>query len=107
MSFTFTAGDTGSTLVVTCVDQQGNRVSLDSAQSVKLYWKIGNSPRVIADMTPDADQSANPGVVRYTFGTDELKGGDMVAEVEVIDVTGKKLTQLAPYEFTIRQRIPA
>ena len=104
----FVQADTGSKLIVTCKNEDTGTVIDLTGSTVKLRYSIDGAATVEQTMT-----ITNPtgGIAEYIFGTDELAVGaispsTMEAEVEIMDGGGKIITQLEPFFFKIRSRLP-
>lgn len=101
MDYELVAGDTGSKLVVTIVDNgDGTAVDLTGA-TVNLRWRANRSVVVVGpkDMTVT---DAPGGIAEYLFEATELVAGIMEFEVEVIDAQARKVRNLAPIVERVR-----
>ncbi len=106
--FDFVEGDTGSTLQVTCVDQDGTAINLTDA-TVRLYWGFSDGDGMHS-ATMTITDAAN-GVVEYKFVNDDvvkkqdLHPGTLTAEVEIIDSGGLRTTSMTELVYEVRKRI--
>lgn len=97
----FVSGDTASTLLVTCQDDSGTAINLSGA-AVNLHWKDEEGTALVKAMTV---VSASVGTCSYQFATGELFAPGMAFEVEITDVSGKKLTNIDVIAVTVREQI--
>ena len=95
------AGDTASTLAVTCVDDTGTAIDL-SGCTVNLRWKDEVGEVQTQAMTVS---DAAGGVCTYQFGEDELFSPGMAFEVEITDISGKKLSNVDLISVTVREQL--
>lgn len=99
--YDFVEDDTNSKLKVTCTrDDTGAAINLTGA-TVTLKYKINAG--TLATKTMSVEDTTG-GVASYTFTSDELAPGIMVAEVQV-ESGGKVVSSLEPMRFTIRERL--
>jgi len=87
----FVSGDTGSTLEVTCKDDDTDLVIPLTGATVKLKW-IDNSDTLQSRAMTIVD--AVGGIVEYQFLAADLTGTQMRFEVEITDSAGKILHSL-------------
>jgi hypothetical protein len=104
MDYHFVAGDTSSTLQVTCKrTDTGAAIDVSAAGTViTLYWSVNEGTVQNAVMTKT--NGGSDGIVDYTWQAGELAAGQLKCEVE-IDDGGEKLTSLEAPRFTIRERL--
>ena len=96
------AGDTGTTLAVTCKDKDTKSIINLTGKTAKLRYKIGSGSLQVKTMTVT---DAAGGVAEYLFLTGELIAGLMTAEVQIIDSLSREITQIDPFEIMIRKRL--
>lgn len=101
MTVAFVAGDTAAVLRVQCMDEEtGEPVDLVGA-TVELRWRIAGRPRVTRPMVV-VDAAA--GLAEYEFAADELRCGELRADV-VITRTAGTLTCRDPVVAEVRARV--
>jgi hypothetical protein len=102
MDYDFVSGDTNSVLTVTC-KRSDTAAALDlTGATATLKYRIDGGTLVTKTMTVALPETG--GICTYTFGTAELTGGIMVAEVEVT-AAGKVLSSLEAMRFTVRPKV--
>lgn len=89
----FVAGDTGSKLRVTCIDDAtGLPIDLTGA-TVTLRWRNSAATNTLEKtMTKVAPETG--GIAEYQFATGELYAKEMRFEVKIVDAGGKELNAL-------------
>lgn len=97
----FVAGDTASSLAVTCVDNSGAAVDLTGC-TVTIRWKDEIGETQTKTMTVS---DATAGICTYQFGEDELFSPGMSFEVEITDIGGKKLSNVDLISVTVREQL--
>lgn len=103
MSVEFISLDTGSALVVPCVNNDDKTAIVLTGATVVLRYQIDGGTLQTANMTID---DAVNGIVRYQFGDNEISlGSVMVAETQITDEQGKVITQLQPFVLQLRKRL--
>jgi hypothetical protein len=102
MNNEFVSGDTGSALVMTCLDNVTNLPLNLTGASVSIKWK--NSVNVLVTR---AGTIVNPltGVVRYQFASGELFSPSMSIEVEVTDGGGNVISNLDLIKIAVREQL--
>lgn len=95
------AGDTASSLAVACVDDSGTAIDLTGC-SVNLRWKDEVGAVQTKAMTVS---DATAGECTYQFGADELFSPGMSFEVEIEDISGKKLSNVDLISVTVREQL--
>lgn len=101
----FVAGDTGSTLRVTCLDNEtGLPLDLNS-RTVWIKWKSnGTIPAGLPKQMDKVDPQIN-GVAEYLFAAGELVAGVMEIEVEVREAGGNSVRNLDLLIETVREAL--
>ncbi|SEN71006.1 protein of unknown function [Nitrosospira multiformis] len=97
----FVAGDTASVLKVTCVDKSETPIDLTGC-TANIRWKDEVGEVQTKAMT--VLDAAN-GECTYQFGEDELFSPGMSFEVEVTDISGKKLSNVDLISVTVREQL--
>ena len=95
------AGDTASVLKVTCVDDTGAAIDLSGCTAI-IRWKDEVGTVQTKAMTVS---DATSGECTYQFGEDELFFPGMSFEVEVTDISGKKLSNVDLISVTVREQL--
>lgn len=95
----FVAGDSGTTLIVTCIGTDGEILNLTGAE-VKILYRIGSTlytAKVMTVLTPETE-----GQAQYKFaGADLGNEGIMYAEIE-IRFSGQLISSADVLLFTVR-----
>ena len=90
-TYQFVAGDTGSILEVTCVnDSDGVPINLNGC-TVHLRWRSASGAQVSQEMTVT---DAPAGIAEYQFLSTELYYGTMEFEAQITDVNSKVIRSL-------------
>ena len=97
----FVAGDTASSLEVTCADDSGAAVDLTGC-AVNMRWK--DEVGVVQTKAMTVSDAA-AGICTYQFGEDELFSPGMSFEVEITDIGGKKLSNVDLISVTVREQL--
>ena len=97
----FVAKDTASTLRVGCVDDSKTAIDLTGC-TVNLRWKDEVGDVQTQAMTVS---DAAAGVCTYQFGDGELFSPGMSFEVEIVDISGKKLSNVDLISVTVREQL--
>lgn len=95
------AGDTESTLKITCKDSDGTVINLTGA-TVRVYWRIANGNVQSRTMTIDASPAT--GIATYKFQSGDLIVGDLVGEIEIQFTSGTILTSVVTFTINVRLR---
>jgi len=99
-TYDFVAGDTGSVLRVTCVnDDDDSAIDLTGA-TVALQW-IRRSDGALQSKTMTIVTAAS-GICSYQFATGELEAPSMRFEVKITDSGSKVIRSLDPLEVDVR-----
>lgn len=95
------AGDTASTLEVTCADDSGAAIDLTGC-AVNIRWidDVG-----VVQTKPMTVSDATAGICTYQFDVDELFAPGMSFEVEITDIGGKKLSNVDLISVTVREQL--
>lgn len=101
-TYQFVAGDTGSKLEVTCINDDTGAVINLTGSTVKLKWKNTAGVLQIKTMTIT---SAVGGVAEYQFLTGELFSGTMNFEVEITDSSSKIIRSLDLISEKVRRAL--
>lgn len=101
-TYQFVAGDTGSILEVTCLNDSDNTAINLSGCTVTLQWKAVGGVRVSKTMTIT---DAAGGVAEYQFLANELYHGVMKFEIKITDVNSKVIRSLDLLEETVRRAL--
>lgn len=99
--YQFVAGDTGSTLVVTCKNESDGAIIDLTGCSVQLKWR--DAARVLVSKAMTINAPATNGVVQYTFGASELFAPSMKFEVQITDGSGRVIRNLELLDVKVRQ----
>lgn len=97
----FVAGDTASTLAVTCVDDSGAAIDLTGC-TANLRWKDEVGTVQTKAMTVS---NATAGECTYQFSDGELFSPGMSFEAEITDSAGKKLSNVDLISVTVREQL--
>lgn len=97
----FVAGDTASSLAVTCVDDTGAPIDL-SGCTVNIRWKDEVGTVQTKAMTVS---NAAAGECTYQFGDNELFAPGMSFEAEITDGSNKKLSNVDLISVTVREQL--
>lgn len=96
----FVSNDTGSTLLVTCVDKSDAVINLTGA-TIKLRWKSNAGAVVEKSMNI---VSAAAGTCSYKFVASELYSPAMAFEIEITDSGGFTLSNTELITVTVRSQ---
>ena len=96
--YDFSAGDTGSTLRVTCKDVSGVVINLTGA-TARLKWR--KVDKTLASVVMTITNAAG-GVAEYQFVAGELYDPGMDFRTEITDATGKILKNINTIYKTVR-----
>ncbi|MCI0488926.1 MAG: hypothetical protein L0229_20230 [Blastocatellia bacterium] len=102
MHMDLVAGDSGTTLVVTCKDKDSKAAINLNGKNVKVKWRANGGALQTKTMTVT---DAAGGVAEYLFLTGELIKGILKGEVEITDSSGLVITQVEPFSLSIRSKI--
>ena len=98
----FVAGDTGSTITVTCKDKTTGIVINLTGSTVALKWEDSVGTVASAAMTVSAPLT---GVATYQFTSTQLYSPSMTFEVVITDVGGKIVSNLDLIPVVVRARL--
>jgi|SRR5215831_10191848 len=102
MATDLVAGDTGSVLRVTLLDNEtSNPVPGLASSTVRMKYRARNGQLVTRQMTI---QDAVAAIVTYQFVAGELIAGPLTGEFEVVDSGGQIVTSLTPFNLTVRAK---
>lgn len=96
------AGDTGSTLVITCKDKDSKAAINLNGKTVRVKFRLNGGILQTKEM---AVTDAAGGVAEYQFAAGELVKGTLRGEVEITDSGGLVLTQVEPFALSVRNKI--
>lgn len=100
MGYEFVAGDTGSTLQVTCKDNATGAVINLTGKTATLRWKNAGGALQSAAMTI---ASPATGIATYTFTSADLTAGLTQMEVRITDTaTSNYVTQIDLFTAPVR-----
>ena len=100
MLYALIAGDTGSTVVVTCRDNQTQAVIDLTGKAVQLRYKIDGGALQTKTMTIQNPQTA--GKAEYQFGASDLIAGTLQGEIQIQPGAADRLTSLLPFSLQVR-----
>lgn len=102
MTYDLVSNDTGSTLRVTCKDNDTQAVINLTGATVKFRWEKQDGTLALRTATVT---DAAGGIAEYKFLTGEIEAPRMKVEVEITDSSGFIVTNLELEELSVRQRL--
>ena len=100
MAYELVAGDSGSTVVVTCKDSETKAVIDLTGKAVQLRYKIDGAALVTKTMT--VQTPATNGKAEYQFGASDLSVGTLQGEVRIQPGLPDQITSIDPFYLPVR-----
>lgn len=103
----FVQGDSGSTISITCTDQNGNPINLTGASAVLAFYVDNESSGVIGASSHAVMTITNApeGIVQYTFSATDLANAGTLYYRVAITLPGGNVISSAPIQEIVIEPI--